>query len=253
MEVVLVQQDILWEQPEENLSQLNTLLAQVNTADSIVLPEMFTTGFSMRTEAGVAHTSAAVEWMQSIASSRNCAITGSLMTEESGLYYNRMYFVHPDGAIEHYDKRHLFTLAGEQETYTPGVSPVVVTYKGVRILLQVCYDLRFPVFSRNTQNYDVIIYVANWPVPRIQAWDTLLQARAIENMAYCIGVNRVGTDGTGMDYCGHSAMYDMLGNEVIDKMKSEGIARGKIDVEKIKRTRKMLNFLNDRDHFKLQN
>jgi predicted amidohydrolase len=175
-----------------------------------------------------------------------------LVVEENGYYYNRLLFVHPDGVVESYDKRHTFTLAGENEVYSAGTQKLIVNYKGWKICPLICYDLRFPVWARNVENYDVLIYVANWPKVRIAAWDALLKARAIENMSYCIGVNRVGLDGNNHEYSGHSAAYDVLGKRLdtipTDKEAIEIVTLNKKDLEIY---RMKLNFLEDRDEFSL--
>jgi predicted amidohydrolase len=155
------------------------------------------------------------------------------------------------GEIQQYDKRHLFTLAGEDLVFTAGTSKVVIEYQGWKICPLICYDLRFPVFSRNTENYDLLIYVANWPKTRINAWDTLLQARAIENMSYTIGVNRLGVDDNNLEYVGHSQVVDYLGNPVIEPQTTEGVFITELDKDSLRETRKKLNFLKDQDLFKL--
>ncbi|MGB3775925.1 MAG: amidohydrolase, partial [Leeuwenhoekiella sp.] len=211
LKIAGLQADLKWHDPKGNTSHFDEIIRNLtNDVDLIVLPEMFATGFSMQPE-GIADTGASLMWMKEKAVQTNAAIAGSLMTEENGDYFNRFYFVTPQGEVEQYDKRHRFTLAGEHKVYKRGLTPKTVTFKGWKIALQVCYDLRFPVFSRNTQAYDLVLYVANWPKTRVFAWDTLLKARAIENMSYCVGVNRVGTDDNGYDYDGHSGIYDSLG------------------------------------------
>jgi omega-amidase len=251
----LIQADLDWENAEANRKKLETQIDQLEgELDLILLPEMFTTGFSMNAEnLAEPHQGPSFKWMQKIARERNSAITGSIITSEKGRYYNRLYFVFPDGSSEKYDKRHTFTLAKEHETYDSGTERLIVEYKGWKICPLVCYDLRFPVWARNTVDYDLLLYVANWPAPRVHAWDTLLPARAIENMAYCIGLNRVGTDGKGLDYLGHSAVYDSLGKAVSFR-KEEAVFNEVVELEKahLKETREQLRFLLDRDKFSLQ-
>ncbi len=162
-----------------------------------------------------------------------------------------MVFVFPDGEIQHYDKKHLFTLAGEDKIYTSGKEKVIVNYKNWKICLQVCYDLRFPVFARNTENYDLLIYVASWPKVRTNAWDILLKARAVENLSYTIGVNRIGTDNNNLEYIGHSQIIDELGNFIIEPTENEDVFIADLDKNKMLETRNKLNFLNDRDDFNL--
>jgi predicted amidohydrolase len=188
--------------------------------------------------------------MQEKAKELNAAICGSIVFSERGLYFNRLFFVTPKGEVHQYDKRHTFTLAGENEKYQAGKQHLILDYKGFKMNLMICYDLRFPVWSRNTVDYDVLLYVANWPKPRIEAWDTLLKARAIENMSYCIGVNRVGKDEKGLEYVGHSATYDSLGQQLVFSEKEE-ILEIILDKAHIIQTRDNLKFLYDRDNFEL--
>ena len=216
MKISIVQFNPAWKAPEANRDSLKKLLAQVPETDLLVLPEMFSTGF-VTDPAGVAEKDGeSLRFMQETAARRNCAVAGSLAVEEEGAFFNRFYFVYPDGREVHYDKHHLFTFGGEHRTFTAGEKPVVADYRGVRILLQVCYDLRFPVFSRNrllpdgTAFYDLALYVASWPDVRSEAWDTLLRARAIENQCFLAGVNRVGED-PGNRYSGHSVVLGPKG------------------------------------------
>lgn len=255
LSVALIQSDLVWENPEQNrINFTNKITKVLEDIDLIVLPEMFTTGFTMNA-ASVSENmeGSSVGWMRKMAQIKNAAIAGSLIIEEKGDYYNRMLFVHPDGEIEQYDKKHTFTLAGEHKVYKPGTKRLIVNYKGWKICPLVCYDLRFPVWARNTDAYDVIFYVANWPKMRVAAWDTLLKARAIENMSYCIGVNRVGLDGNGHEYPGHSAAYDVLGNRVDDMPdEKEGVAIVTLEKSNIKTNRSKLGFLKDADRFTLE-
>lgn len=220
--------------------------------DLIILPEMFSSGFTMNPKA-VAETmqGETVLWLQHMAKAKNCAITGSLVIQEKGNYYNRLVFVLPSGEIQHYDKRHLFTLAGEDKVYTAGTQKLIIDYKGFRICPLVCYDLRFPVFARNVEEYDVLIYVANWPKPRVNAWDILLKARAVENMSYTIGLNRIGTDANNHEYVGHSQAVDFLGNYIQKPEEIDGVFIVTLDKEQLLETRKKLAFLEDRDTFKI--
>ncbi|WP_343488188.1 amidohydrolase [Allomuricauda sp. d1] len=253
MNIALVQSHLLWENPGANRKMFSEKFEGISEdVDLIILPEMFTTGFTMNPQ----HIDASegmktVEWMQSEAQKHNSALVGSLAFQEKGRFYNRLYFVDPDGNHSFYDKRHTFTLAGEDKVYHRGGKKTLHEYKGFRFFPLICYDLRFPVWSRNTDDYDVLIYVANWPKPRINAWDALLKARAIENMAYCIGVNRIGLDGDGYEYSGHSAVYDVLGNQLAYSNKEE-IVYATLSKEHIQTTRKKLRFLEDRDEFTLK-
>lgn len=229
LRVTLVQTRLHWENREANLDMLSAKLAkEAGATDLLVLPEMFTTGFSM--QAGKLAESAGgptLQWMRSTAAQNGCVITGSVITEENGHYYNRLYWVSPSGETLHYDKRHLFRMAGEQHHYSAGTKNITPVLNGWRIRPLVCYDLRFPVWSRNrwdkemNAEYDVLIYVANWPERRSHPWKTLLQARAMENQAYVIGVNRVGDDGNGVFHSGDSAVIDFKGEPLTSITPSE--------------------------------
>lgn len=253
MKIALLQTALSWENPEENRIHLEEKIHSIPEAvDLIVLPEMFTSGFTMHPQ-NCAETmqGETILWMQSLAKAKNAAITGSLVIEENDNYYNRLVFVFPNGEIQHYDKRHLFTLAGEDKIYTAGTKKLIVEYKGFKICPLICYDLRFPVFSRNTEDYDVLIYIANWPKPRVNAWDILLKARAVENMSYVIGVNRIGLDNNNHEYVGHSQAIDFLGNYLLEPQETEGVFIVTLDKDAMIETRKKLNFLNDKDEFKI--
>ena len=256
LKVAILQANLAWENPEKNIDYFTKeIMRLTETVDVIVLPEMFTTGFSMNAE----HLAEPVEgkslsWMQQMAKAKNACITGSLIIEDKGNYYNRLYWVFPDNTFKSYDKKHLFTLAKEQKTYTAGTEKLIIEYKGWKFCPLICYDLRFPVWARNTEDYDVLLYVANWPKMRTAAWDALLKARAIENMAYCVGVNRVGKDGNDYPYVGHSAVYDALGNLITKSDYHEKIFTEvhELDYEKLQEVRNKLGFLRDRDAFKFK-
>lgn len=254
LNVAIVQSKLFWEHPKANRKHFSNMISEISDeVELIVLPEMFATGFSMTPEkCAESMEGETVNWMRLISEEKNSAVCGSLMISEGGKFYNRFIFVTADGTISTYNKRHLFTLAGEHETYEQGKENVLIEYNGWRIRPQICYDLRFPVFIRNTDEYDLLIFVANWPETRVNAWDTLLKARALENLSYVIGVNRVGEDGNNLKYNGHSAIYDPLGNEICYPIENEEkvveMTLNKLDVTK---TRKQLNFLNDRDNFKI--
>ena len=253
MRIALFQTKLAWENPEKNRKFIEEYVVnEAQMFDLLVLPEMFTSGFTMNPQ-NVAETMSGqtVQWLQSLAKTKNCAITGSLVIEENGKYFNRMVFVFPTGEMEYYDKRHLFTLAGENQKYQAGKQKKIVQYLDYKFCLQVCYDLRFPVFARNIEDYDVLLYVANWPKPRINAWDALLKARAIENMCYAIGVNRIGLDANELEYVGHSQVIDYLGNIAVDCESEQGIFIYELDKTAMMTTRQKLNFLNDRDAFEL--
>jgi predicted amidohydrolase len=253
LKTALIQTELSWENPNENKALLQEKINAISQyVDLIVLPEMFTSGFTMNPK-NVAQTmqGEAISWLKETAKNKNCAITGSLVIEENGNYFNRLVFVVPSGEIQTYDKKHLFTLAGEDKVYTPGKDKLIAEYKGFKICPLICYDLRFPVFARNVEDYDVLIYVANWPKPRTKAWDILLKARAVENMSYVIGVNRVGLDANNLEYVGHSQAIDYFGNYIQEPQEIEGVFIVELDKNEMLETRKKLNFLNDRDEFKL--
>ncbi|MBG6060908.1 putative amidohydrolase [Flavobacterium sp. CG_9.1] len=255
MKVTLIQSALVWENPVANREHFEKKINAIpQDVDLIVLPEMFTSGFTMN-PIPVAETmqGETIVWLQALAKARNCAITGSLVIQENGNFYNRLVFVFPSGEIQFYDKRHLFTLAGEDKVYTSGNQKIVIDYLGWRICPLICYDLRFPAFSRNFEDYDLLIYVASWPKIRTNAWDALLKARAIENMSYAIGVNRIGTDANGYEYIGHSQAIDFLGNYVMEPVTAEGNFSVLVDKEIMLATRHKLGFLNDKDTFEINN
>lgn len=252
LNITILQSDLVWENASENRKNFETKInAIIEPTDVIVLPEMFTTGFAMQPE-HLAETmdGDTVQWMLKIAKAKNSAICGSIIITENKQYYNRFLFITPSGEVHQYNKRHLFSLAGEDERYQNDNKQVIIDYKGWRICPLVCYDLRFPVWSRNTSNYDVLIYVANWPKPRVTAWNTLLKARAIENMSYVIGVNRIGTDANGHQYTGNSIVLDELGNEITPLTENiEATLTTTLSKEKLLASRNKFNFLVDQDEF----
>ena len=253
MKVALIQSSIVWENPKLNRKYYEeTIKGIVGSIDLIVLPEMFTTGFTMNPQL-VSETmqGETVVWLQTLAKAKKSVITGSLVIEENGTFFNRLVFVFPSGEMQYYDKKHLFTLAGEDRIYGRGNRKNIIDYLGWKICPLVCYDLRFPVFSRNTEDYDLLLYVASWPKPRINAWDILIRARAVENMCYAIGVNRIGLDNNKFEYVGHSQAVDFLGNYVLEPQDTEGVFVVELSKEKMMETRNKLGFLNDRDSFEL--
>lgn len=253
MKVAIIQSDIVWENPKANRQLFEEKInAIAENVDLIVLPEMFSTGFTMNpSEVAETMQGETASWLQLMAKSKNSAITGSIIIKENDNYYNRMVFVFPNGEMKSYDKRHLFSLAKEDEVFTSGTKKVIVQYNDWKICLQICYDLRFPVFARNVEDYDLLIYVASWPKPRVNAWDILPRARAIENLSYVIGVNRIGLDGNNYEYIGHSQIVDFLGNHVIEPFEEEAVKIISLDKNQMLDTRSKLNFLNDRDRFEL--
>jgi omega-amidase len=213
LRITLVQTELTWHDPAANRSMLDEKLRPLaGTTDLVVLPEMFTTGFTMAPEqAAEVSNGLSVDWLREKARELNAVITGSIATRDGDYFYNRLTWMRPDGTSESYNKRHLFRMAREQDHYTPGATRLLVALNGWRICPMICYDLRFPVWSRNRNDYDVLLYVANWPARRSYAWQALLKARAIENLSYCIGVNRVGADGNGVGHTGDSMALDYLG------------------------------------------
>ena len=253
MKVALFQTKLAWENPTVNRKFIEEyFLNEDERFDLFILPEMFTSGFTMNPSA-VAETmeGETMTWLKELAKKKTCAITGSLVITENCVFYNRMVFIFPSGDVQFYNKRHLFTLAGEEKVYTKGIQKVIVNYNNWNICLQICYDLRFPVFARNVENYDLLLYVANWPKPRINAWDALLKARAIENMCYTIGVNRIGKDANQLEYPGHSQVIDFLGNNTLNCESDLGIFVCELNKNQQLVTRQKLNFLNDKDDFYL--
>ena len=248
MKITILQRDIVWASPEENVRRADEAISRNPGSEIYVLPEMFSTGFCTNPE-GIAESidSATLQWMKKKSAEVNAAIAGSVAVSKDGRYYNRFYFVKPDGSVTYYDKKHLFTYGGEHLRFTPGEERVVVEFRGVRILLEVCYDLRFPVWSRNRGDYDMILYVASWPTPRVAAWSALLIARAIENQCYVAGVNRVGTD-PSCEYCGGSVVIDPYGRKIASCNDGEECeATAEIDMEALEAFRQKFPVLNDAD------
>ncbi len=255
LHISIIQTSLVWENPEENRILFSEKIKSISEKTHlIVLPEMFTTGFTMNATAlAEEENGATLQWMQKEAKKMDCAITGSIIISENESYYNRLFFVFPNGEYKTYNKRHTFTLAGEHKTFSSGKEHLIVDYLGWKFCPLICYDLRFPVWARNTQNYDVLLYVANWPQKRILAWDALLKARAIENMSYCVGVNRTGTDDNSHQYNGHSAVYDVLGEQVSTaNFEEEFVETIVLQKSHIEKNRNHLQFLNDRDKFNLK-
>ena len=254
LKIVGIQTDLVWENSQQNISFFEEKINDLERAvDLIVLPEMFTTGFTIHPEKVAEKMDGfSVLWMQKIAKNKQVAICGSLVISDNGTYYNRLIFVHPSGAIETYNKRHSFTLAKEDKVYSSGTKKIIIEYKGWKICPLICYDLRFPVWARNTENYDLLIFMANWPAPRVKAWKTLLKARAIENMSYVIGVNIIGKDANDFAYSGNSLIIDYLGAKISSLQKNEvGIISATLEKNKQDTIRKKLGFLNDMDSFKI--
>lgn len=254
LRVTIVQTSLHWQDATANRDMLSgKLQAAALQTDLVVLPEMFTTGFSMEAEqfAEPADTTT-LAWMREQATKLQAVVTGSVMVQQQGKYFNRLYWVRPDGTYAHYDKKHLFRMAKEHHTYTAGNERLLVELNGWTICPLVCYDLRFPVWSRNSGNaYDLLLYVANWPKVRREPWRTLLQARAIENLAYVAGVNRVGSDGNSYPYSGDSAIIHPKGQRLIEATEAEGIYTVTLHRQELQRFREAFPAHLDADTFTL--
>jgi predicted amidohydrolase len=262
--VTTIQPDLVWEDKTANLQRLEKqILSLQDPAEVVVLPEMFSTGFSMRPAAlAEPMDGPTVNWMREIAARRKIILTGSVIIGEEGRYYNRLIWMLPTGEYGCYDKRHRFAFAGEDKEYTAGNKRLIASVKGWRILLLVCYDLRFPVWSRQTPagevageetlEYDCIIYVANWPERRSLAWKTLLSARAIENQAFVIGVNRVGMDGNNINHSGDSMIIDPLGEILYHGVGKEEVYTHTLQKDRLTEVRQRFPFWRDADHFSIE-
>jgi predicted amidohydrolase len=255
LKVTIVQADLAWHDAKANLAKFSKAIEAIDQAtDLIVLPEMFTTGFTMNAAANAESMGGvAIEHMAKWAANTDAAVCGSLIIKDASQFFNRFVFVRPDGTVEHYDKRHLFRLAGEVAHYSSGDQAVVIAWRKWRLCPMVCYDLRFPVWSRHRPdlNYDLLLYVANWPGRRHHAWKTLLRARAIENLSYVAGVNRIGSDGNDLPYVGGSAVIDYLGHELVDLGERVGLATVTLDKRALQTFRTKFPFHVDADAFSI--
>jgi len=253
LKVTAIQTNLFWEDIAANLEQLEKQFATlVNNTDIIILPEMFSTGFSM-TPAKFAEKpdGKTLKWLKKQAQKTNAVITGSYIVKEAGNYFNRLIWMQPDGVFQTYNKRHLFSLSDEPKHYTAGQEKLIVDYKGWKICPLICYDLRFPIWSRNVENYDLLIYVANWPEKRAHHWRSLLMARAIENQSYTVGVNRVGNDGNDYYHSGDTSLIDFAGNILLHTAHAEGVHTLILDYQKQQTFRKRFQFLVDKASFEL--
>lgn len=253
LDIALIQTELFWEDVEKNLARFDSLISKVGKADIIVLPEMFSTAFSMNTELLAeekeGHT---FHWVMKKAKEKNCAICGSHIVKENGKVYNQFLWCDENGNSFSYNKRHLFRMANEDQHFAAGEERIIIDYKGWKILPLVCYDLRFPVWSRNKNlEYDLMIYVANWPEARRQPWMTLLKARAIENLSYVVGVNRIGMDGRNIDHSGDSMIIDFKGDEIIHGDKREIILESHIDKTELENFREKFPAYKDADKFEI--
>jgi omega-amidase len=252
LRITLVQADQRWEDKAGNIKHYEDLLLDVSETDLILLPEMFHTGFTMNAVemAEEMNNSLGLDWLKQLAKNKNSAVYTSLIIREGAAYHNRGVFVFPDGLVEYYDKQKSFGLAGEDKVFTAGNSEKIVKYKGWKLMLQICYDLRFPELVRNkmiqgTPKYDILLYVANWPERRGAHWKTLLKARAIENQCFVAGVNRVGVDGKELKYSGDTVIVDALGNEIFAKESKEHLLSLTLDAQLLNQIRRDLPFLKD--------
>ena len=256
MIVALIQPDIVWEDPSANKEAYARSFRRIESqVDVILLPELFTTGFTMRSrDLAEPMEGTTMDWMASQARHLRCDLAGSIIISENGNYFNRLIWMRQDGSYGYYDKRHLFRMSGEHDHYAPGSNPLIIETRGFRVRPLICYDLRFPVWSRNRQDYDVLIYLANWPAPRRDVWLALLKARAIENQAYLIGVNRVGTDGMGIEYLGDTMAFDAKG-QILTSMEPgiPGIQTISLSIETLSAFRKKFPVWKDADSFTLTN
>jgi omega-amidase len=252
LRITLVQATLTWENPSENRQRFQELLLPLSgKTDLIILPEMFTTGFSMN-PAPLAEPmdGPTVQWLTTMAHKTGAVLTGSFIAKANNSFFNRLVWARPDGTYTTYDKRHLFSFANEHQHYSSGHQHLLEEWKGWKILPLICYDLRFPVWSRNTQGYDLLIYVANWPQKRSYAWTSLLTARAIENQAYTVGVNRVGIDGNGIAYSGDSRLIDYSGAPILTAAHQEQVLTATLSRDQLVTFRDRFRFLQDQDDFR---
>ncbi len=253
LRLALLQQELIWQDAPANRDRFEACMEPLKGMDIIVLPEMFNTGFCMEVsrlaEPPEGETS---RWMKRMAAGKDAVVTGTLMIKEGDKYFNRLYWFEPSGLCRHYDKRHLFSLAGEEKVFSPGTEILTIDYLGWRIKPMICYDLRFPVWSRNTDQSDLILYTASWPARRSLAWTALLQARAIENLCWVAGLNRCGPDGNGEAYKGDTRVYDPLGELELDAGSEPGVYCITLPASRIAEVRERFSFLNDRDQFQLE-
>tara|TARA_B100000700_G_C15026522_1_gene848438 strand:+ start:729 stop:1505 length:777 start_codon:yes stop_codon:yes gene_type:complete len=250
----LIQSNVFWKNVNKNLDQFEKLISQVTETDIILLPEMFNTAFCPKSSnLAEKMNGKTISWMRKISNQKNCSIAGTLMVSENQKIYNRLVWISASGKIQTYDKYHLFSLINEEKYISKGEGRLIIEEQGWKICPLICYDLRFPVFSRNNVNYDLLIYLANWPIRRIDAWDTLLKARSIENQCYTVGVNRVGEDKNKVSFNGHSKAFDVFGAELISgKDNKEEVLNISLCLDDLKLKRRQMNFLKDVDSFTLE-
>jgi predicted amidohydrolase len=254
LKVAVLQTNTVWHDIEKNLSRLGDIMNQiVQPVDLILLPEMFATGFTLKPETlNAEEHQLLLNWLKQVAAKYNCAVSGSHPFLEAGSYYNRLFFCLPDGQLESYDKRHLFPMEGENLVYRQGKERKIIFFRSWKIFPLICYDLRFPVWSRNRERYDLLIYVSNWPAARNQNWEVLLKARAIENQCYVIGVNRTGTDGNKIRYIGNSQVISPVGELLAKLDAEEGVMDITLDRKMLIKYRKHFPVLDDSDDFEIR-
>lgn len=252
MKITIIQPELVWEDIEANFARLESMMdSQIGNTDLIVLPEMFSTGFTMKTALCEEHYGRTFEWMKQQAAKGNFGVCGSYLVKDKGNAFNRFVFVSAD-SDSHYDKRHLFSIGDEDKYFTPGNSRMIFEFRGMRISPFICYDLRFPVWSRNKNDYDLAIYVSSWPEARINVWNTLLRARAIENQCFVAGSNRVGRDGNGVDHSGSSQIINYRGELIVTAgTGEEGIISADLSIDDLAAFREKFNVLKDADDFNL--
>ncbi len=254
LRLALVQTDLAWHDAQANRARFAALLERARGADLVILPEMFTTGFSMESAALAEPEEGATQaWLREQAERLQAVVTGTLIVQAAdGSYRNRLLWAQPDGQVRHYDKRHLFRMAGEHEHFAAGTEQALFEVKGWRVRPLICYDLRFPVWSRDPQGTDLLLYTANWPAARRNAWNRLLPARAIENLCYVAAVNRVGTDGHGYPYSGDSQVLDFIGDSLLDAGEGDGVFQVSLNAQKLARFRERFPAWRDADGFVLK-
>ena len=251
LEISIVQTDLILKDKQKNLIKIESILSDLKSTDIILLPEMFNTAFCPL-DVSLAETMSGptINWMKSISKQKKCSIAGTLMIKEKNNIYNRLVWLNKEGELFCYDKVHLFSLAKEDKLLSKGSKKIIISDYGWKICPLICYDIRFPVFCRNQNEYDLLIFLSSWPSKRIKAWDILLQARAIENQAYTAGVNRIGKDENGFEFPGHSSFFDGLGNSLLELNQEKDIVKTVvISKEKLILQRRQLKFLNDQDNF----
>jgi omega-amidase len=251
LKVSIIQSEIIWEDISSNLNLFSAKLSNCAAdCDLVILPEMFNTGFSMNTsKCAESMDGDTVTWMKEKANQYQTALVGSLIVKEGPKIFNRLLLAEPNGQIQQYDKKHLFSIGGEHKSFAAGTELPIFHFKGWRICPQICYDLRFPVWSRNTDKYDAIIYVASWPAIRTSHWDKLLQARSIENQCYVLAANRIGTDGNGVSHIGHSGVLDFMGDWQQKLLETDAIIQSELDFSKLQVWRRQFPVLGDADSF----